>query len=167
MHAFSYIGLRARPIYLVRSIADTAGTFDLPWNAMARVIVVEDDADLADTLVFLLEGSGHEVHAVHDGLAALAEVDRRLPDAVVLDVALPYLDGVQVARRLRERHGRAMRIIGCTAYEPDQPRIACGGFDAVFAKPVPIDELLEAIGEAPSRRHLADRRAHSRPLRRW
>jgi CheY-like chemotaxis protein len=129
---------------------------------MSRVIVVEDNADLADTLVFLLEGPGHEVHAVHDGLAALAEVDRRLPDAVVLDIGLPYLDGVQVARRLRERHGAAMRLIGCTAYELDQPRIACAGFDAVFPKPVPIDELLEAIGEAPSWRHLADRRCRSR-----
>jgi CheY-like chemotaxis protein len=129
---------------------------------MARVIVVEDNADLADTLVFLLEGSGHEVHAVHDGLAALAEVDRRLPDAMVLDIGLPYLDGVQVARRLRERHGRALRLIGCTAYEPNRPRIACAGFDVVFPKPAPIDELLEAIGEAPLRRYLADRRARRR-----
>ena len=69
---------------------------------MAHVLVAEDNGDIADTLALLLETEGHEVHVVDDGVAALAEAERRLPDAAVLDIGLPFLNGIEVAYSLRQ-----------------------------------------------------------------
>jgi CheY-like chemotaxis protein len=134
---------------------------------MARVLVVEDDQDVADSLATLFELDGHEVVTVDNGLAALSEVDRRMPDAVVLDIGLPALDGIQVATRLRRTYGRALQLIACTAYvlgDLTHQGIMHAGFDAIFTKPTPVDELLRAIRNARSgwRQNVTDRRAEPR-----
>jgi DNA-binding response OmpR family regulator len=122
---------------------------------VAHVLVAEDNPDVADTLAVLLQLDGHEVHVVDDGVKALAEADRRLPDAVVLDIGLPSLDGIQVARRLRERYRDAFRLIAHTAYgdEDSRRKIRQAGFDEVLTKPAPIAKLLDAIGRANRFRH--------------
>ena len=134
---------------------------------MSRVLVVDDNSDVADTLATLLELDGHEVLTVDNGLAALTEVDRRMPDAVVLDIRMPALDGIQVARRLRRTYGRTLQLIACTAYalgDLKHQGIVRAGFDAIFTKPAPIDELLRAIreGHVGSRKLATDRRAKPR-----
>jgi two-component system CheB/CheR fusion protein len=136
---------------------------------MAHVLVAEDNRDVADALALLLEREGHEVHVADDGIAALAEADRRLPDAAVLDIGLPFLDGIEVAYTLRRRYGNAVRLIACTGYDDDAMRskIAHAGFDVVFTKPAPVAELLDAVAHADVRRRRSalDRR-HRRRLRR-
>jgi CheY-like chemotaxis protein len=124
---------------------------------MSRVLVVDDNCDVAHTLSVLLEICGHEVMALDDGLAALFEVQRRLPDAVILDIGLPSLDGIEVATRLRQRYGHAMRLIACTGYSDDciRRRMTQAGFDVILTKPAPADELIESIGDSRIRR--ADR----------
>ena len=134
---------------------------------MARVLVVEDNCDVAHTLSVLLQICGHEVMALDNGLAALSEAQRRLPDAVVLDIGLPSLDGIEVAWRLRHRYGQAVRLIACTAYDDDsmQRRMTQAGFDVIFTKPAPADELVESIGDSRIRRGdrvLGDRRRDRR-----
>ena len=116
---------------------------------MARVLVVDDNHDVAETLVLLLETAGHEVRAVHDGCDALSEAQRRLPDAIVLDIGLPDIDGVEVARRLRDQYGHDVRLIAysATADHPTQRRIARAGFDVVLTKPAPVDEIRAAVGD--------------------
>jgi CheY-like chemotaxis protein len=116
---------------------------------MARVLVVDDNHDLAETLVLLLEAVGHEVRAVHDGRAALLEVERRLPDVVMLDIGLPHIDGVEVARRLREQYGNDVTLSAYTANadHATQRRIGRAGFDVVLTKPAPIERLGAAVGD--------------------
>ena len=121
---------------------------------MAHVLIAEDNRDLADSLALLLEREGHEVHVVNDGVAALIEAERQLPDVAVLDVGLPSLDGIEVARRLRQRYGDTLRLIACTGYDDDGTRrkMAQAGFDVVLTKPAPVGQLLDALGSAGPRR---------------
>ncbi|HLL86067.1 MAG TPA: response regulator, partial [Thermoleophilaceae bacterium] len=69
----------------------------------ARVLVVEDDVEIAGALRRSLALEGYDVELAGDGVAALDRADVYEPDAVVLDLGLPKLDGVEVCRRLRER----------------------------------------------------------------
>src|SRR5690606_3509646 len=66
-----------------------------------RVLVVEDDAEIADVLRRTLRQEGHDVRIAADGEAALTAADEFVPDLVVLDLGLPKVDGVEVLRRLR------------------------------------------------------------------
>ena len=121
---------------------------------MACVLIVEDNDDVAESLAVLLEIAGHETRVVGDGLEALREAQRWLPDAVVLDIGLPLLDGVEVARRLRQRYGEAIRLIACSACADcgTQQRIAQAGFNVILTKPASPNALLTAIGEPPPQR---------------
>src|SRR5438552_1829985 len=70
-------------------------------EATGRVLVVEDDAEIADVLRRTLRQEGHEVKTAGDGLEALRVAGEFVPDLVILDLGLPELDGVEVCRRLR------------------------------------------------------------------
>ena len=104
-----------------------------------RIVVAEDNIDSAQTLRLLLELSGHEVHVVHTGIAAVEEVRRRRPDALVCDIGLPGLSGYEVARALR-RDSRLshVRFIALTGYgsAEDREKALSSGFDVHLAKPV-------------------------------
>jgi two-component system CheB/CheR fusion protein len=134
---------------------------------MAHVLVAEDNGDVANALALLLETEGHEVHVVEDGVAALIEAERRLPDAAVLDVGLPFLNGIEVAYNMRQQYGDTLRLIACTGYDDDATRskIMQAGFDVVLTKPAPADELLDAVASADLRRgrSASDRRQRRRP----
>ena len=70
-----------------------------------RILVVDDNVDAAESLSRMLRLQEHEVLMAHDGLAALAAARSMNPDVVLLDIGLPELDGLEVARRLRQRGG--------------------------------------------------------------
>ena len=134
---------------------------------MAHVLVAEDKGDVAQTLALLLETEGHEVHVVDHGLAALAEAERRLPDVAILDIGLPFLDGIEVAYSLRQQYGDSLRLIACTGYDDDATRskMVQAGFDVVLTKPAAAGELLDAVACADVRRgrSASDRRQRRRP----
>src|SRR5215213_9792991 len=71
---------------------------------MGCILIVEDEIDLNDLIARQLRQEGHEVHQVHDGQAAVQVVESTRFDLVILDWMLPKLDGLTVARRIRERH---------------------------------------------------------------
>src|SRR4029450_1256548 len=73
-----------------------------PMSGRPRVLVVEDDADIAGVLRRSLDKEGYDVRVAGDGEDALEQAGNFEPDAVVLDLGLPKLDGVEVCRRLRE-----------------------------------------------------------------
>jgi len=106
------------------------------------VLVVDDDAPVRRMLERTLAAEGWTVEAVADGGAALAAVERRVPDAVVLDVAMPGLDGLAVARRLRGK-GLATPIILLTARDAVPDRVAGldAGADDYLVKPFATEEL--------------------------
>jgi two-component system response regulator MprA len=106
------------------------------------VLLVDDDAPIRRMLERSLAAEGYDVAAVADGGAALARVERSLPDVIVLDVAMPGLDGLQVTRRLRAK-GLPVPILLLTARDALEERVAGldAGADDYLVKPFELDEL--------------------------
>jgi two-component system phosphate regulon response regulator PhoB len=111
----------------------------------SRILVVEDEADLAELVAFNLRGAGHDVTVAHDGQSALAEINRAQPDLVVLDVMLPDLSGIEVCRRLR-RSPETVRlpVIMLTARSDEVDRVVGFevGADDYVPKPFSPRELV-------------------------
>jgi CheY-like chemotaxis protein len=126
---------------------------DMPAEG-ARILVVDDNVDSADSMAILLSLDGHEVRVAFDGPTALAAAAEFSPQAVLLDIGLPGMDGYEVARRLRERtENRNILLVAITGYGQDEDRIRSkeAGFDHHLVKPVDPDILsrvLEALQEA-------------------
>jgi signal transduction histidine kinase len=113
-----------------------------------RVLVVDDNADAAESTAEFLRLEGHEVKTVYDGTQALAAVRVFAPHVIVLDIGLPGVDGYAVARRLRE-HGDTSHalLIALTGYgkKEDRERASAAGFDYHFTKPADPREIQRAI----------------------
>lgn len=104
----------------------------------ARVLVVDDNVDTAESLLTLLEVCGHEVRAVHTGADAVRVAGEFRPDAVLLDIGLPDVDGFEVARRLRAapEHRDALLVAATGFNRPrDRDRATEAGFDCYLVKP--------------------------------
>ena len=120
-----------------------------------RVLVVEDNPDAADLLAIVVELAGHETRVAYDGPPALAIAETFEPEAVLLDLGLPAMDGYEVARRLRQRPGtRDALLAAVTAWgQPEDRRRAVeAGFDHHLVKPVPPEQILEVLERARTRR---------------
>jgi CheY-like chemotaxis protein len=112
-----------------------------------RILVVDDNADAADSLGMLLEVRGDEVRIAYDGLEALdTDADFR-PEVVLLDIGMPRLSGYDVARRIRQARGDAVLIVAITGWgqEDDRQRARDAGFNHHFTKPVDFEMLLDLI----------------------
>jgi two-component system response regulator MprA len=112
----------------------------------ASVLVIEDDAAIERMLLRTLAAEGYDVAGARDGGAALAEVERSVPDLVVLDLGLPGMDGIAVCRRLRAK-GLAMRILILTARDTVEDRVAGldAGADDYLVKPFAGEELFARV----------------------
>ena len=106
------------------------------------VLLVDDDAPILRMLERTLAAEGYSVSAVRDGGAALAQVERFMPDVIVLDVAMPGMDGLAVTRRLRAK-GHAVPILLLTARDAIEERVAGldAGADDYLVKPFDPSEL--------------------------
>ena len=111
-----------------------------------RVLVVDDDHSLRRMLERSLLAEGFAVQAVADGGAALAAIERSAPDLVVLDVALPGMDGLAVCRRLRDK-GFAQPVLMLTARDGVADRVAGleVGADDYLIKPFATEELVARL----------------------
>jgi DNA-binding response OmpR family regulator len=115
---------------------------------MKRILLVEDDPDIALALRRRLESEGHGVTLASDGEQALREVERVAPDLVLLDLALPKLDGTDVCRRLRrDRATAGIPIIMLTARseEEDVLRGLSLGADDYVTKPFSVKEVAARV----------------------
>ncbi|HYL04425.1 MAG TPA: response regulator, partial [Thermoanaerobaculia bacterium] len=104
-----------------------------------RVLVIEDNADAAETLGDLLALFGHQAEIAHTGADGVDVARRRPPDVVLCDIGLPEMDGYAVARELRADPLTApIRLVALTGYgrEADRDRAAAAGFDLHLVKPV-------------------------------
>jgi two-component system, OmpR family, response regulator MprA len=111
-----------------------------------RVLVVDDDPDVRDSLVRALRYAGYNVAAAADGAEALASLSRSPADLIVLDVLMPMLDGLEVCRRLRVR-GDATPILVLTARATVDDRVTglAAGADDYLIKPFALAELLARV----------------------
>jgi two-component system response regulator MprA len=111
-----------------------------------RILVVDDDPSVLRMLTRTLAAEGHQVESAADGGAALAAVERRAPEAVVLDVAMPDMDGLAVCRRLRAR-GLTAPVLLLTARDAVADRVAGleAGADDYLVKPFAVEELLARL----------------------
>lgn len=119
-----------------------------------RIVVVEDEADLAELLAYNLRRSGYETEVCRDGLSGLRRISEIVPDLVVLDVMIPHMSGLQVAKQLRTNPKTArtpILMLTAKAEEADQVAGLETGADDYVTKPFSMKVLLARV-EAMLRR---------------
>lgn len=114
---------------------------------LARVLVVDDNRDAATTLGMLLARAGYAVATSFDGESALATAEKFTPDFCVLDIAMPGMDGCELARRLRQRYGPPPVLAALTAYGDTAllDREVASGFDLHFTKPADPAQVVDQL----------------------
>jgi len=123
-----------------------------------RILIVDDNVDGVESMAMMLQLGGHETHIAHDGLEAMEAVERLLPDAVLLDIGLPRLNGYEVCRRIRqEAWGKDLVLVAVTGWgqQEDRRRSTDAGFSAHVVKPVDpgvLMKLLESLYSSRSGR---------------
>jgi CheY-like chemotaxis protein/two-component sensor histidine kinase len=122
-----------------------------------RIMVVDDDVDGAESTVELLKLHGCEACAFGDGLSALDALETFRPEALLLDLSMPSMDGYEIARRLRgTTHGRDLILIAASGHgrSEDLERTRMAGFDNHLVKPVDLSVLLESLGSLYAARQM-------------
>jgi two-component system OmpR family response regulator len=127
-----------------------------------RVLVVDDEPNLADLLTMALRYEGWELRTAHDGLSAVRIAREFKPDAVVLDVMLPDLNGLEVLRRLRD-HAPDLPVLFLTAKDAVEDRIAglTAGGDDYVTKPFSLEEVVARVRGLMRRTSIAASRGGS------
>ena len=116
-----------------------------------RVLVVDDNADSVQSMAQVLRSEGHTVETAFDGEAALALAERFHPDAILLDLGMPKLNGFEVCRAIRKRSwGASVLVVAQTGWGQDQDRARTleAGFDAHLTKPVDLDVVHDLLAGA-------------------
>ena len=116
-----------------------------------RILVVDDNRDVAESLSELLRIAGHAVQTAHDGLEAVAMAEQYRPEVVLLDIGMPRLDGFGACRRMRAQGwGKGMRIVALSGWGGDDDRRKTheAGFDGHLVKPVEPAALLALLEES-------------------
>jgi CheY-like chemotaxis protein len=135
---------------LPMSANSAAATARLPRGSLHRVLVVEDHQDAAKCLAVRLKSTGYQVRTAADGPEALRLAEGFQPQAVLLDIGLPRMDGFEVARRLRQNGGSARpMLIAVTGWGDDESRARtrAAGFDHHLVKPIEFSALQELLGD--------------------
>jgi two-component system, OmpR family, response regulator len=146
------------------TVTNSASVIALPSAAAGdtpvRVLVVDDEPSLAELLSSVLRFEGWDVRTAADGLGAVRAARDFRPDAVILDVMLPDLDGLEVLRRLRQEQPRVC-VLFLTARDAVEDRVAgiTAGGDDYVTKPFSIEEVLARLRGLLRRADLT--RAHS------
>jgi CheY-like chemotaxis protein len=114
-----------------------------------KVLIVDDHEEVGKVVARLVHNWGHEVAIARDGPSALSIADTFQPDCAIVDISLPGMSGMDLARQLRRNFPPAkLYMIALTGYARADMRAACiaAGFDAFLAKPGEIDLLEKLLG---------------------
>jgi DNA-binding response OmpR family regulator len=116
-------------------------------TAAKRVLLVDDDAEIIESLRLALEANGYEVLVARDGNQGLALTERENPDLVILDMMMPKRSGFLVLERLRRTQEVSPPVIMITANEGNRHKAYAEmlGVDEYLRKPFPMDKLLESV----------------------
>ena len=124
--------------------------------AFARVLIVDDDPDQAESLRVLLEAFGYAARAEVGSAQAVQIAQIFIPDVAFLDLALPEMNGYELAKRLRALpRWASVRLIALSGYcrSADKQRAFAAGFDQHIAKPASLEQILAALPPIPSAPH--------------
>jgi two-component system, cell cycle response regulator DivK len=127
---------------------ETSDSFLCGWREMARILVVEDNADNMLLTVMLLQSAGHEVLTAVDAEVALTLARQERPDLILMDVQLPGMDGLAATALLKaDEATRSIPVVALTALamKGDEERIRAAGCDGYIAKPMRMHEFLESV----------------------
>ena len=133
----------------VRPLDEAAHASDEAGSGL-RLLVVDDQEDVADTMAVWIEGLGHTVATAYDGAAALALARREHFDVIIADIGMPGLSGYELAEEVRRDPGlKHLRLVALTGYgrDEDQARVMSAGFDLHLTKPVTDAALRSALGQ--------------------
>jgi two-component system CheB/CheR fusion protein len=117
----------------------------IEWPRAGRVVIIEDNPDGREMLQLLLEQAGHEVFAAADGKSGIEVIDRVEPDVAIVDIGLPIMDGLEVARQVRSQpKHKGLLMVALTGYgqASDQAAALQAGFDQHLVKPLDPDEFV-------------------------
>lgn len=119
------------------------------WSGARRgptVLVVDDEAGIRDFLRSAFEAEGYTVLAAADGVAALTLCEHYLPDAILLDLMMPRMDGLGFLHEFRRRHGvSACHVFIMSAVSTAVEHAQAAGVDGAIVKPFDLDEVLDLI----------------------
>ncbi|XZE22330.1 chemotaxis protein CheB [Pirellulaceae bacterium SH449] len=121
-------------------------------NKSKRIVYIEDDSDTRSVFAVLLERYGHHVIGVAgDGVQGYEMIRSSRPEAVILDIGLPGMDGYQLAKKVRQELGDSIYLIALTGYgrNEDHQSVLEAGFNCHLVKPVMIDQLDQVLGSIP------------------
>jgi len=140
------------PLLAAAPIVETAGARTVRRGGRARrVLIADDNIEAADALRRLLELQRHQVDVVHDGEAAVETLSRSEPEIILLDISLPGIDGLEVARRVRARGGAHRPLLVAVTglgRDEDRRRSAEAGFDHHLVKPIDLASLAALLDTA-------------------
>jgi CheY-like chemotaxis protein len=127
-----------------QSVSHDSDPHAIGGSAKPRILVVDDNADAANSLGRLLGLLGNEVRVANDGAAALVEIERFQPRAVLLDLGMPIMDGFEAAEQIRARpEWQHIALVAVTGWgqDRDRQRTQEAGFVAHLIKPVDLNQL--------------------------
>jgi CheY-like chemotaxis protein len=139
--------LLAQPVSTAKTSAEQTAQTMIPDR---KILVVDDNADAADSLSEALQMLGHLVQVAYDGPSALRVAQTFQPDLALLDIGLPAMDGYELGQQLRASSSNTLlKLVALTGYgqETDRRRTADAGFDRHLVKPVDFDRLQAVIEE--------------------
>ena len=148
------VRLPAAPASEPATARATATEIPLAAGGALRIVLADDHADVVESLAMVLRLAGHDVHVAHDGAEAVEVAERVRPDAVLLDIGMPRLNGYEAARRIRTLPwGKNVRLAALTGWgqEEDRQRAAAAGFDHHLVKPVDPVALAKVLGKSNPR----------------
>jgi CheY-like chemotaxis protein len=135
-------------------MASTNGSQPSPSSPRRRVLLVDDNIDLATMTGALLRSLGHEVSLAHDGPDALRAIEVAHPEVAFVDIGLPGMSGHEVAQAIRRRPGGGeLLLVAMTGYgqAEDRRRSRDAGFDLHLVKPVGLQALQNVLDSKPIR----------------
>jgi CheY-like chemotaxis protein len=134
----------------IEAVRETAGIINgrAKGDAGQRILIVEDNSDVRESLRLVLEMAGHKILEADSGPSGVASALADRPDVALIDIGLPGIDGYEVARRIRSSsEAQAITLIALTGYglPEDRMRAEHAGFDAHLVKPVNLEQLDELL----------------------
>jgi CheY-like chemotaxis protein len=117
---------------------------------MARILVIEDNADNRELMSYLLTAHGHDIESAADGELALAALTGNRFDLIICDVHLPKVDGLQIVATVKSTDAlRSVPIVAVTALAMvgDRERLLAAGFDAYVPKPIDPESFVAQVGQ--------------------